>query len=96
MRVRVDGSWFTPDNYLLDAGVWEVPDDWELPNIAEKVDDDTPIGATNLDYSQAPEQSLSSFARLSQEQSSELRSENKFMKQEIQKLTKRISELEKG
>lgn len=40
MKVRIVGkAWFTPDNRFLKKGVHEVPDDWNLPDGVEEVEE---------------------------------------------------------
>lgn len=43
MKIRITGkAWFTPDNRLLKQGVHEVPDDWNMPEGVEEVEEDEP------------------------------------------------------
>ena len=77
-RVRLDGRFYAPDGTFYEAGVYELPEEWDIPSTASVVPDDTPL-------TDEVEEDLENFAP------SEL---SRASAAETRKMKKRIADLE--
>ena len=93
MKVNFQTAFFSPDLQLLEAGIREVPDTWDLPKDAERVEDDVPETPSGEEYQPTEPVSMADLARPTAQEGKDLRTQNSTLKGQLTKTQNQLKKL---